>query len=103
MGIDSEAVRIGRRLRAARTDSGLTQDDAAVRVGLARTSLVAIEQGQRAAKPAELQRLAEVFAVSLNRLLGADTVHLDLVPRYRRIGTDDEEALIGVRALNRLA
>ena len=55
-GVD--LVALGERLRIARSRSGLTQNAAAVKLGLARTTLVAIEQGQRRIKPDELIAMA---------------------------------------------
>ena len=56
------STEIGERLRVARDDAGLTQADAAQTLGMARTTLVAMEQGQRPAKIDEVQKLARLYA-----------------------------------------
>jgi Zn-dependent peptidase ImmA (M78 family) len=77
-------VELGERLRSARETANQTQDVAARAAGIARTTLVAIEKGQRAAKLKELQDLCKSYGVSVNSLLRRESVHVDLVPRFRR-------------------
>jgi Zn-dependent peptidase ImmA (M78 family)/transcriptional regulator with XRE-family HTH domain len=97
------ASEIGDRLRIARVGAKKTQDDAASILEVSRPTVVAIEKGQRKVKQDELERLAQLYSVSLNRLLARDTVHVDLQGRFRRIGTDDEDASAALVTLNRLA
>src|SRR5947209_7999105 len=52
---------LGRRLQQARKKRGLTQEAAAQLVALARTTLVAIEKGERRVKAGELISLARVY------------------------------------------
>ena len=47
---------IGERLRAARSRSGLTQEDVSRQLKMARTTLVAIEKGQRRVRADELRQ-----------------------------------------------
>ena len=61
-------VELGERLRAARSGASLTQDEAAASVGMARTTLVAIESGKRAIKPRELLALSRHYGVSAGKL-----------------------------------
>ncbi len=95
---------LGERLRLARSRAGLTQEQAAERIGVARTTVVAMEKGQRRIRPDELRQLAELYGVSVNALLRASAVHVDLTPRFRalpaaRAGSFEECA----RLLNALA
>ena len=60
---------IGERLRLARDAADLTQAQAADAVDMARTTLVAIEQGQRRVRMEELQKLAKLYGSSANALL----------------------------------
>ena len=53
-----DSVDVGRRLRIARETAGMTQADAATTINVARTTLVAIEKGQRAVRTAELLPLS---------------------------------------------
>lgn len=76
---------IGRRLRASRQVAGLTQAQAAQAIGIARTTLVSIEQGRRRIRTRELQKLAFEYGTSANAILRREAVHLDLVPQFRRL------------------
>src|SRR5260221_14730135 len=52
---------IGRRLSTARRQKRLTQEQVASLIGVARTTIVAIEQGIRSVKPEELLAFVEVY------------------------------------------
>jgi Zn-dependent peptidase ImmA (M78 family)/DNA-binding XRE family transcriptional regulator len=52
---------LGKELQQARTKRGLTQEEAAKSIGVARTTLTAIEKGERRIKAEELIRLAQVY------------------------------------------
>ena len=90
-GID--AVDVGARLRGAREATGLTQTDVAADLRVARTTLVAMEQGRRRVRTDELQRLARLYGTSVNALLRREAVHVDLVPRFRKLRTANDEAM----------
>jgi Zn-dependent peptidase ImmA (M78 family)/transcriptional regulator with XRE-family HTH domain len=81
---------VGERLRIAREAAKVTQAAAAAALDVARTTVVAIEQGQRRAKLDELQRLASLYGTSLNALLRREAVQVDLKPRFRRMGEQDD-------------
>lgn len=83
---------VGERLRIAREKANLTQEDAAKAIDVARTTLVAIEQGQRRVRIAELQKLARIYATSVNALLRHQAVHVDLAPRFRKLITSKDKA-----------
>lgn len=90
-------VQIGERLRLAREEANKTQAEAAAAIDVARTTLVAIEQGQRRARIEELQRLAALYKSSVNALLRREAVCVDLFPRFRKLptvtdGSDEYEA-----------
>src|SRR5258708_38278 len=55
---------LGERLRGARSGANLTQDAAAAALGMSRTTLVAIEKGQRSVRPEELLAFARLYGVS---------------------------------------
>ena len=80
-----DVVDVGRRLRIAREAAGMTQAHAAANIKVARTTLVAIEKGQRAARVAELLPLARQYGTSVNALLRRESVYTDLVPRFRKL------------------
>lgn len=82
---------LGRRLRLAREKKGITQADAARLVNLSRTTLVAIEKGDRPVRDAELIALIDCYGITMNEMLRREAVHVDLVPRFRKLraGTHD--------------
>ena len=49
---------LGRRLKDARAEAGKTQDQAAQYLGVARTTITAIEKGERRLRSGELLQLA---------------------------------------------
>lgn len=83
---------VGERLRLAREAAGITQADAAAAIDVARTTLVAIEKGQRRIRTGELKRLARLYDTSVNALLRRESVHVDLVPRFRKHGSTTDQA-----------
>ncbi len=84
------AQKLGERLRVARSNANITQEDAATEIGVSRTTLVAIEQGQRKVRNDELRRLAAYYRISVNDLLRAEAVHVDLIPKFRKLGAADK-------------
>src|ERR1700730_16875712 len=84
---------IGERLRIARDAAGVTEAPAASAIDAARTTIVAIEQGQRRVKIDELQKLARLYTTSVNALLRREAVHVDLVPRFRKLVGDADDAI----------
>jgi Zn-dependent peptidase ImmA (M78 family) len=94
---------IGDRLRLARESAKLTQADAAAILDAARTTIVAIEQGKRRIHMDELQKLAAAYRTSANAILRREAVHLDLVPRFRKLPESADEAVeSATRLLNDL-
>ena len=83
---------VGERLRIARAAAGITQADAAAGIDVARTTLIAIEKGQRRIQPDELRRLVRLYDTSVNAVLRRESVYVDLVPRFRKLSTSTDEA-----------
>lgn len=97
---DANVVDVGRRLRISREVAGMSQAHAAANVKVARTTLVAIEKGQRAVRFAELRFLARQYGTSVNALLRRESVYTDLVPRFRKLpGCKDASWAEAVRLL----
>jgi len=94
---------LGERLKIARETAGVTQDVAGKAASIARTTLVSIEKGQRAARFEEIQSLSRCYGVSINSLLRREAVHVDLVPRFRSLPeTEDSGIELATRMLNDL-
>jgi Zn-dependent peptidase ImmA (M78 family)/DNA-binding XRE family transcriptional regulator len=98
-------MELGERLRGARSSANLTQDAAAASLGMARTTLVAIEKGQRPVRSKELLAFAKLYGVSAGRLTSSDAVHVDLSAKFRRAeGREASKAVTeALDLLNRLA
>jgi Zn-dependent peptidase ImmA (M78 family) len=77
-------IELGERLRRAREAAKITQADAGKVIDAARTTVVAIEQGQRRIRIDELQKLAHAYGTSANALLRKEAIVMDLVPQFRR-------------------
>lgn len=95
-----DATELGKRLRLAREQARLTQAGAASSAQLSRTTLVAVEQGKRSVSEPELITLADLYGISLNQLLRKDAIHVDLVPRFRKLGDADQGLSQAIGTLN---
>lgn len=71
------------RLQEARKAAGLTQLDVANNLNLARTTVVAIEKGERRVTSHELVELAGLYRRSISELLSKRLVSESLVPQFR--------------------
>ena len=72
---------------------------------MARTTLVAIERGQRRVRPEELVGLAKLYGTTVGRLAASDAVHVDLSAKFRRIEGKPQSPSVAeaIQLLNRLA
>lgn len=84
---------MGERLRFAREDVKLTQAAAAQAAGMARTTLLAIEKGQRRVRLDELQNLAGLFRTTINEMLRQEPIQINLLPQFRKV-TESEDASV---------
>lgn len=84
---------VGERLRIARESAGISQANAAASIDVARTTLVAIEQGQRRVRMSELQQLARLYGTSVNALLRQEAIQVDLAPRFRKLAGSSDTAV----------
>lgn len=90
---------IGERVRLAREAANITQADAAKAIGVARTTIVAIEKGQRRIKVEELQKIACHFGITANAIMRREAVHLDLVPQFRKLENSSDDDVAGAAQL----
>jgi Predicted transcriptional regulator len=67
-----DPLTVGRRIRALRTDRGLTLEALAAELGRAPSQVSVIENGKRELKLGELQKLARILGVTLDELLSAE-------------------------------
>jgi Zn-dependent peptidase ImmA (M78 family)/DNA-binding XRE family transcriptional regulator len=87
-------IEIGERLRVAREKAGKTQVEAAKLIDVARTTLVAIEQGKRPSKLTEVQALANAYGTTANAIYRSESVQVDFIPQFRRVLHTSSEASI---------
>ena len=96
-------VDIGKRLRLARERAGLTQVQVAGEIGIARTTLVAIESGKRQVRVDEIRLLARSYGGSVNALVRPESAPIDLLPRFRKVnGGSDSTANQAAEVLSNL-
>lgn len=82
---------LGERLADARKRAKLTQAEVADAVGIARTTLVAIEKGERRPGNAELVRLGEILHTPVHDLLRETLIRAEISPRFRAgLGVDQK-------------
>ncbi len=74
---DEKNVAIGRRLRLAREQAGLSQGQVARMLGLHRPSVTETEAGRRKVSPQELVEFARIYDVRIDWLVNADTDEAD--------------------------
>jgi Zn-dependent peptidase ImmA (M78 family)/transcriptional regulator with XRE-family HTH domain len=101
---DFQPSMVSERLRLARENAGLTQAEVASKLNVARTTIVAIEQGQRRVRIDELRSFAKLYRTSVNALLRAEAVFVDMVPQFRRLHSKtDHEIEQAAKLLTHLA
>jgi len=78
-----DPVPLGARLQEARKARGITQQDVADHMDMARTTLVAIEKGERRLTPEELIKLAAFYGRPVSEFVGRQTAVEGFVPQFR--------------------
>jgi Zn-dependent peptidase ImmA (M78 family)/transcriptional regulator with XRE-family HTH domain len=76
---------LGSRLQDARRARNLRQEAVAERLGFARTTLVAIEKGERRVTAHEIRQLAELYGRKVGDFVGHRLITEDLVPQFRTV------------------
>jgi len=99
---------IGRELRLARKKQDMTQEEAAQRIGAGRTTMVAIEKGERRIRPDELLNLAIAYEQDINIFLEESQAEtLFAAPQFRghtRLDSEsDAEIEVWIEELRRLS
>lgn len=106
MTVDLTSATLLARLRRAREDRGLSQAAAAEAMGVARTTLIAIEAGERALRADELIALARLYGERLDALLRAEAPVRPLAAQFRLAisrQSEEDELRGAVAELQRLA
>ncbi len=97
---------LGARLRKSREARGWTQQRVADEIGMARTTVVAIEKGQRRLKPAELVRFAEIYAKKVSDFLQgtapSEGFAVQLRSALRPQAAADSELLVAIEEFEQL-
>jgi Zn-dependent peptidase ImmA (M78 family)/transcriptional regulator with XRE-family HTH domain len=88
LDLTNRADVLGSKLRRARTLRRLTQGAAADRLGLARTTLVAIEAGKRPVSPVELRKFSDAYDIPEGDLLDDADARLELNIEFRTAASD---------------
>jgi Zn-dependent peptidase ImmA (M78 family)/DNA-binding XRE family transcriptional regulator len=98
---------LGTRLQDARRARGLTQQAVAEHLGVARTTVVAIEKGERRVLPEELIRLAALYGRPVSEFVAKQVVVEGFVPQFRaawrHLFAEDAELEKSASELQRLA
>ena len=80
---------LGHRLQEARKARGLTQQQAADSLEIARTTVTALEKGDRRIRPGELIQLARLYARSVSSLVGSREPVTDFAVQFRTAMADE--------------
>lgn len=65
LDVVNEPLALGKAIRIARKAAGMTQEEAGERLGLARTTIVAMELGYRNVRASDLQELAVLYGCDI--------------------------------------
>lgn len=74
---------LGHRIQEARKARGLTQQDVAETLAVARTTVTAIEKGERRIRPDELIQLARLYGRSVSEFVGPREPAADFAVQFR--------------------
>ena len=76
-------LKLGRRLQEARKARGLTQQEVADSLGFARTTVTALEKGERRTRPNELIQMARLYGRPVGDFVGAKDPVSDFTVQFR--------------------
>lgn len=98
---------LGERLKDARKARGLTQETVAKKIGILRTTLVAIEKGNRRVTPGELIEMAKMFGRPVSEFVSTRANKEPFVPQFRlppdQRNVTESELIAGAMELESLA
>lgn len=103
---ETNAKHLGQELRKARSKRGMTQEDAASLIGVSRTTMTAIEKGDRSLKADELIKLARGYGREVSDFLRArptvESFEVQFRAEYRRSKGDEREIEESINELEEL-
>jgi Zn-dependent peptidase ImmA (M78 family)/DNA-binding XRE family transcriptional regulator len=86
---------LGKLLQQARKQRGMTQEDSAKLIDASRTTMIAIEKGDRRLKPGELIKLARAYGKSVSDFVRqrpvVEAFDVQFRAMYRRNGEEEEQ------------
>jgi Zn-dependent peptidase ImmA (M78 family)/DNA-binding XRE family transcriptional regulator len=99
---------LGLRIAEARKARGKTQEEVASHLGLSRPTYIAIEKGERQAKPDEINKLAKFLGRRVHELVRTGEPVTDFQPHLRAVAekmkdTNEPELRAGIDELQKLA
>jgi Zn-dependent peptidase ImmA (M78 family)/DNA-binding XRE family transcriptional regulator len=99
---------LGQRIAEARKARGVTQEDVAKYLSCSRPTYIAIEKGERPAKPEEIVKLASYFGRRVSELVRPGEPVVDFQPHLRAVAEkmkpeDERELVVAIGDLQRLA
>ncbi len=89
----------GERLREARLHNGLTQEQLAQRIGVAKSTLTGYEKGNREPDVFKIKRILEVLGVDSDYLLGVtrakdhDKTTAELLAKYMQLNQEFQKII----------
>ena len=83
----------GQRLRKARVDKGMSQEELARAMGLTQASISQFEKGQRTPTPANIRKFAEILGVQEEALAGESRGQFEKTLLMRNIRDLSPESL----------
>ncbi len=83
--LDIDPRALGQRISEARKARGKTQEEVAEFLGYSRPTYIAIEKGERPAKPEEIVKLASFLGRKVNELVRPGEPVTDLQPHLRAV------------------
>lgn len=95
---------LGKKLQHLRNARGLTQQEVADRLAIARTTLTAIEKGERLIRSDELTDLSKLYNEPVNRLLRQDANTEPFAVQFRAalVQTDESELELSIQEFQKL-
>ncbi len=98
---------LGARLKDARKNRGLTQEAVSVKLDIKRTTLVAIEKGDRRVTPGELIEMAKMYGRPVSEFVSRRANKEPFVPQFRlplgQISVEESELIASAMELEDLA